>query len=67
MLESVYVPQEDRHGYLLAATIFGTSLGALLAFAGAVLHSGARYGILAHIPFAAYAVATYLTWFRAYA
>ena len=67
MLESVYFPQEDRHGFLLGATIFGTSLGALLAFAGAVLHSSVRFGALAHIPFAAFAVATYITWFGAFA
>jgi hypothetical protein len=67
MLESVYFPQGDRHGFILAAAIFGSSLGALLAFAGAVLHSSARYGVLAHVPFAAYFVATYITWFGAYA
>jgi len=67
MIASVRGVEPDLHGYLLGATIFGSSLGALLAFAGAVLHSSTRFGVLAHVPFAVYAVATYITWFGAYA
>lgn len=67
MLQSATGSTPDLHGFLLGVTIFGTSLGALLAFAGAVLHSSVRYGIVAHIPFLAFAVVSYLTWFAAYA
>ena len=66
MLESVYFPATDRHGYLLGLTLFGASLGGLLAFAGVSLLMTSRYRLLGHMPIVLYSVASYATFAGAY-
>ena len=66
MLESAYFPATDRHGYLLGLTLFGASIGGLLAFAGVSLLSPSRYRLLGHLPVALYSLAAYATFAGAY-
>ncbi len=58
MLQSILNRDTDVHGFGIFLGIFfglfGTGVGALLAFAGAVLRQSSKFGLLSHFPLIIY-------------
>ena len=54
MLLSTLNPEIDMHGYGLGVAIFGTSVGALMAFAGVVTFFKSSWFFFGQLPFVLY-------------